>query len=382
LNDHYDYIIAGAGCAGLSLLCRMISSGKFNNKRILLTDKDTKNRNDRTWCFWETGEGYFEELVYKKWDKLWFHGTGFSKLFDTAPYKYKMIRGIDFYRYCFLQIKDCPNIDIAYGHVSEVSTGEPIASIQLNGKKITAELVFNSFHSPIVKEQHKHYLLQHFKGWIIETDSTSFNPAEATLMDFRVPQENGTSFVYVMPFSPTSALIEYTLFTPSLLQDEAYDEALAAYIANYLPDKSYTIRELEFGIIPMTNQSFPQRDGRIINIGIRGGLTKPSTGYTFNFIQRDAERIVNSLSYGEARLKRQATNKKFMFYDSVLLNVLATKKYPGAELFTYMFRQNKITSIFRFLDNESLLHEDLKLISTLPFFPFLKAGFRETVNNF
>ena len=207
LNDHYDYIIAGAGCAGLSLLCRMISSGKFNNKRILLTDKDIKNRNDRTWCYWETGEGYFEELVYKQWDKLWFHGPGFSKLFETTPYKYKMIRGIDFYQYCFQRIKDCPNVEIAYGHVSDVNSGEPLASIHLNGKKITASLVFNSLPFPSAKQQHKHYLLQHFKGWIIETDSTSFNPAEATLMDFRVPQENGTSFVYVMPFSPTSALI-------------------------------------------------------------------------------------------------------------------------------------------------------------------------------
>jgi lycopene beta-cyclase len=132
----------------------------------------------------------------------------------------------------------------------------------------------------------------------------------------------------------------------------------------------------------MTNEIFSRRDGRVIYIGTRGGLTKPSTGYTFQFIQRDADKIVATLGSDITAIETLPADKKFHFYDSVLLNVLATKKHPGDKLFTSMFRNNKIASIFRFLDNESLVHEDLKLISTLPFFPFLKAGFRETVNNF
>jgi lycopene beta-cyclase len=294
-----------------------------------------------------------------------------------------MIRGIDFYQYCLSLVAKAPNVDIRYGQVTEVENNGDNASLLINGNKFTAEFIFNSLPLPVIKQKkNTHYLLQHFKGWIIETDSTSFNPAEATLMDFRIPQDHGTSFVYIMPFSTTSALIEYTLFTESLLNDETYDQALAAYIANHLPDKSYTIRELEFGIIPMTNEPYPKGDDRIIYIGMRGGLTKPSTGYTFQFIQRDTERIVDSLASGMKTINRLETARKFHFYDSVLLNVLATKKHPGDHLFTSMFRHNKITSIFRFLDNESLLHEDLRLISTLPFFPFLKAGFREAVNNF
>ena len=41
-NTHYDYIISGAGAAGLSLLVRMITGGKFTDKRILLLDKEPK----------------------------------------------------------------------------------------------------------------------------------------------------------------------------------------------------------------------------------------------------------------------------------------------------------------------------------------------------
>jgi len=100
--EKYDYIITGAGAAGLSLLVHMIHSGKFSEKKILLLDRLPKDKNDRTWCFWETEPGLFEPVVFRKWNQLWFHGPdGQSALHDIHPYQYKLIRGIDFYNYCF-----------------------------------------------------------------------------------------------------------------------------------------------------------------------------------------------------------------------------------------------------------------------------------------
>ena len=57
----YDYIFLGAGCASLSIIMRMINSKKFIKKKILLVDKEGKTKNDRTWCFWEKQNGFFEE---------------------------------------------------------------------------------------------------------------------------------------------------------------------------------------------------------------------------------------------------------------------------------------------------------------------------------
>src|SRR5688572_10355218 len=96
-SEGFDYIITGAGCAGLSLLVRLIQSGNFANKKILLVDKEDKNKNDRTWCFWEKEIGFFESIVYKRWEKLWFHSDFLSRQLSLAPYTYKLIRGIDFY---------------------------------------------------------------------------------------------------------------------------------------------------------------------------------------------------------------------------------------------------------------------------------------------
>ena len=42
-----------------------------------------------------------------------------------------------------------------------------------------------------------------------------------------------------------------------------------------------------------------------------------------------------------------------------------------------IIQKNKPEMVFKFLDNESNLAEDIKIITALPILPFLKAGFQE-----
>ncbi|RYG02445.1 MAG: hypothetical protein EOO02_10565 [Chitinophagaceae bacterium] len=142
---------------------------------------------------------------------------------------------------------------------------------------------------------------------------------------------------------------------------------------------TYEVVSSEFGVIPMTNHPFPSHEGRVINIGTAGGQTKPSTGYTFSFIQKQADSIASLLALRKFPVvKQNFAAKKFNWYDSILLNVLATGKLPGAYVFTELFRKNKIADVFRFLDNESTLIQDLRVIRSLPVLVFAKAAFRES----
>ncbi|MBS1934383.1 MAG: lycopene cyclase [Bacteroidetes bacterium] len=374
---HYDYIIAGSGCAGLSLLMRMIENENFSDKKILLVDRSPKNNNDRTWCFWEKENGFFEDIVFKKWDKLWFHADGYSSLKHIFPYKYKMIRGIDFYRHCFSRIARQKNITAIYQPVERIFNDDLEPCMIMGGEKVTAKYIFNSvqFEKPVLKRK-EFYLLQHFAGWVIETKEGVFIPGEATLMDFTVTQKNGNAFAYILPFSSTKALIEYTLITDTLLQQKQYEEALYEYIDKKFSSLNYTIIEKEFGFIPMTNHVFPGAENNIIHIGTAGGQTKASSGYTFQFIQKQSEIIVESLSENKA-LSLVARKSRFDFYDSILLNVLATRKLSAEKIFQHLFRKNNITDIFNFLDNDSSLLQELKIIGSLPVLPFLRAGVQQ-----
>ncbi|HEY0679351.1 MAG TPA: lycopene cyclase family protein [Chitinophagaceae bacterium] len=373
----YDYIFTGAGCAGLSLLMHLIHSGKFSDKKILLIDKSSKTDNDRTWCFWETRPGLFESIVYKQWDAVSFHADEVSRLLDIAPYRYKMIRGIDFYWYCFDIIKQQGNIEILNAQVESINSSQN--SVAAGGETFYADYIFNSilFDKPVLKKG-EFYLQQHFKGWLIETAMPVFDPARATLMDFRVSQQHGTTFVYVLPVSATVAMVEYTLFTSQLLKPEQYDEGLREYISRFIPS-AYEVIERETGVIPMTNHSFTRYEGDVVNIGSAGGQTKPSSGYTFYFIQQHSRAITDSLILTGKPFIPPLHSRRFKYYDSVFLNVLATHKLRGKRVFADMFRSNKPKHIMEFLNNESSLATDLKIISSLPLFPFLKAGIQEIV---
>lgn len=373
----YDYIIAGAGCAGLSLAMHLIHSGKFRDKNILLVDQHPKQSNDRTWCFWQTGKSLFEPIVYKQWQKLFFYGEAFSKQLNIEPYKYKMIRGIDFYDFCLEEINRQPNFTVRFDKVEHVFSSDITTGIMLNGNAIHAEYIFNSilFQKPQLSEN-EYWLLQHFKGWIIETENNVFEPEVATLMDFRIDQQWGTAFCYVLPFTKNRALVEYTVFSPQVLPKEQYDVGLKNYLEQLLQLGSYKILDEEFGVIPMTNFEFDAGQNNIINIGTAGGQTKGSSGYTFNFIQKHSNELVQQLMRGK-HPSLKSGSRRFSFYDSVLLNILYKNTLPGKLIFTRLFQKNQTSKVLRFLDNETSVADELKIISTLPTWPFTKAALQQ-----
>lgn len=375
----YDYIFCGAGCASLSLLMRMIRSGKFTDKKILLLDKEIKSKNDRTWCFWETQPGFFEHIVYKKWDKISFLSEDFSDTMNISPYQYKMIRGIDFYNYCFEEIKKSPGIEILNGSLSAGYSHKEGVTIKIDDKThhFESATVFNSITNLESKLPGEIKLLQHFKGWVVESAKPFFNPGIASIMDFRVHQEYGTTFAYVLPFSETKALVEYTLFTKSLLEQQQYDVELKNYLTGILKLEDYTISDTEFGVIPMTNRKFEFQNSGVFNIGTAGGQTKASSGYTFQFIQKQSQQIVNCLTKGDSLFTILDEPKRFRFYDNTLLHILYKNKVQGKKIFTSLFQKNKPQTVLRFLDNETSLKDELKIISSLPTWPFLKAALKQ-----
>lgn len=378
----YDYIITGGGCAGLSLAVRLQRSARLREKKILILDRERKTRNDRTWCFWERQPDLFEPVVHSRWQQLFFYGKKFSQQLDIAPYSYKMIRGIDFYSFCYQELESNPNITFAYGELQRIINHPGSVSVLAGGQTFHGKYVFTSIHTiqldnPELEPKH-HYLMQHFKGWFVRTEQPFFNHASATLMDFRVSQQHGTTFMYVLPLSEREALMEYTLFTQRLLPRDAYTEALRDYAANWLKLDNFQVLEEEFGIIPMTDYAFHAPDGRIIPIGTAGGQTKASSGYTFRYIQKHTAAIVRQLEIkGTPLLSVPFTHKRFALYDATLLRILATNKLKGDDVFTRLFERGDPQRVLKFLDNETNIFEEMNVMWRLPQLPFAKAALQE-----
>ena len=110
-------------------------------------------------------------------------------------------------------------------------------------------------------------------------------------------------------------------------------------------------------------------------MGTAGGFTKASSGYTFQFIQKNTTNIVKSLSTGnDPNQELDFRDKMFQWYDRTLVEVILSKSMAGKDIFAKMFNKLQIERILRFLGNESSLIDDLKIITSLPLKPFLIAG--------
>jgi lycopene beta-cyclase len=373
--EKYDIIICGAGLAGLSLAYRGYASDVWQNKRVLVIDKSKKDSNDRTWSFWEKSPGFFEKIVYHRWNQLAFFTNDNRQIeLDHLPYVYKTIKGIDFYNHTRNFLKKVEKVEWLEESVSSVESVGDHCVVKTATGSYESKFAFNSlFQKPVLKSGEQ-YFLQHFKGITIRTISQKFNPDQAFLMDFRTSQKNGTTFFYTLPMSENEVFVEYTLFSKELLEKDVYDSKLRTYISEVLNVSDYEIIDSEFGVIPMTDHKFPRRSGNVMNIGTAGGDTRGSTGYTFTNVQRTITKILEAFVNTDTPFfDSECLGSKERIYDSTLLNVLADGKYQGYKLFGDLFKNTDAKTVFAFLDGKSSVIKDLKVIKSLKPWPFLKS---------
>jgi len=379
-DKHFDYIIAGSGCAGLSLLYRMLLEPELKHKSILVIDKEKKSKDDRTWCFWEQSDGVFQPVVEHEWNRLGFKSEYFSDTFDIHPYTYKMITGIRFYNFVYAFAANFPNVVFKQERIHNIRVRGRFAEVETKNEVFRATYVFNStsLFYPKIKAC-KESLLMHFKGWTIKTKNPAFYVETATLMDFKVNQQTGTAFMYVLPTNTNEALIEYSLINGKTIRPEAYQAVLRTYIKENLQIDDFEIIQEESGVIPMTKKKFPiHHNKRIIHIGTAGGCVKASSGYAFQFIQTHTEKIVTKLKMNQSPIIRSTLkDKKFHLYDKTFLQVLIAKKMSGEKMMALIFKHNQATKVLGFLANESSITDECKLMTTLPAKIFLPTALRE-----
>jgi lycopene beta-cyclase len=375
---HYDYIICGAGCAGMSLAYRL-SDPAFADKSILIIEKAEKKQNDRTFCHWSKKPGLYDPILHTKWSKVQYISDRLDKELDIAPYEYKMIRGEDFYKFNLEKILKTKHIEYVQAEINSVENSTNQAIVRTNNESYTADVVFKSFTTGKIDFKNDLHVIQHFKGWFVKTENPAFDAHKATFMDFSIAQNGETRFMYVLPWSSTEALVQLAIFSHALLSDEAYDKILTDYSSNNLALGKFEITEVEKGAIPMTTYDFHQHDeAHIVHIGTGAGIVKPSSGFAFRRVQQHSEAIINCIEKNIHPSKAQSVFKtKYKFFDKIFLNALLTDKASGQDVFNRMFDKLNPQLIFEFLDEETTFLQELKLFTAPPTLPFIKGFFEE-----
>lgn len=380
--DAYDYIIIGAGASGLQLALAMSRDTYFDDKTIGIIEKKAQFNNDKTWCFWEEGKGHYDDIMFCSWDKGYVKSLGKTVNFDLGSYRYKMLKSKDFYNYAISKITLANNISILFDDISTIEN-DSYTSI-LKGKKTNykAKHTFDSRLPTNFKPENSINILQHFKGWFIETENDVFDSNRFCMMDYNHTEEPETAFMYILPFSKTKALVEYTYFTPHLVEDKVYDENLKRYLKNVLNVSSYNIEDVEQGVIPMTTYPFHlDSSDNITKIGTSGGWVKPSTGYSFKNAERLSLKVIENIKANRSP-SYNLFRKRYKHYDKMFLNVLYNHNAYGKKLFYNMYSRNDIQDIFKFLDEKSNFNKDLKMMASMTSYNFIKAFFKHASEGF
>lgn len=374
IEAKYDLIIAGGGMSGLSLAWYLADGGYKG--QVLVVDSAFAPVNDKTWCFWTDKPPPFREIIYRTWNKAYFSALEMDAFLYLDNYSYHSIRSSDFKEYVLSELKKHKNFEFIEEDILDMTSHKKKA-ILLTKKSDSyiADYIFQSVFKP-ERTTPKYPLIQHFLGFDIQAEHPVFDPATFTVMDFDNEFEPGVAFMYVLPFSHHEALLEFTVFSETPLPKEDYEDKIIDYMLNEfgLHHSEYYVKRTEYGEIPMQDMEYkPTYGSNIINLGTVGGLTKPSTGYTFLKTQEYTRELARALIAGQPPVLPPKSKFRYRYYDLLLLHILSNSTEDSLCVFRDLFRKNPTDAIFRFLSEESNFMQDLKIMSSVPYTPFFKA---------
>ncbi|WP_019948251.1 lycopene cyclase family protein [Hymenobacter aerophilus] len=373
----YDYLIVGGGAAGLSLAYHLSQEPRLADKRVLIIEPEAKDQNDRTWSFWADAPTLFDGIVAHEWAKLAFRSPTFERILTPERYRYKMIRGLDFYQFVQQMLTGNPQFTWLTATVQELTSTATGARASTPEGEYSARYAFDSRPPRLteMRRPHHRYLLQHFVGWEVETEHDAFDPTTAELMDFRGEQGQEVRFMYVLPFGPRRALVEYTLFSETPLAKAEYEVELRRYLAALPGAGNYHITAEEVGAIPMTDHPLPLRQGaHVLNLGTRAGRAKPSSGYAFKRILAHSARLTAALA-ATGHPPRHSTGDQWQFrlFDTLLLDIMQRRGEQIRDIFSQLFQRNPTDRVFDFLDERTSWKENFQIMNSVTPWPFLRS---------
>ena len=362
-------VILGAGLSGLSLAHALCEGGWPHP--VVLIDRRSGWDRDRTWCTWLTGPLRFEDCITHRWGawRIQAGARGTTSASRRCPYVH--IDAGRVYEAALERISRAPAVEIRLGEgvrsVDVAGDGGP--RVHTTAGTLDARLVFDALgpHSPLEPRSATRAVTafaQRFTGWEVEADTPVFDPGVATLMDFRPHAGTGATFMYVLPFSTTRALLEHTSIEPFDAPRVDRETALAHELSVGYGLTGWRVLRRERGLIPMTAFAFAARRGAGVHtLGAAAGAIRPSSGYAFSRIQRQAGAVAAAIIAGRPLPTRVASPHSDLL-DRVFLRALARSRRPQ-DLF--LATAGVDADVFaRFMTDAGSPRDEARIIAALP----------------
>jgi len=368
-----DLLILGGGAAGLSLARRLAGQGAAA-PRTLVIERRPDYADDRTWCFWLHPSAQLAHLVRRRWSKVSLASPAERVLVDCPEFPYALLPSGAFYQDSLGLIARSERVRLAMG-VDVLAAPRKVGGAWEVGTSAglqRARWVVDT-RPPAPPAEGAAVLWQSFLGQEIEADGPVFDPDVAELMHFTEGGAGQVLFHYLLPMSPTRALLEVTAFSPAPADPDAFRAELARLIGRRLGGLPFQFRREEHGILPMGLPApAPLADASYVRAGLMAGGARASSGYAFQRIQRWAEACARGLADGRGPRPHAPDGWVLRRMDALFLQVLRRRPDLAPTLFLAMFRQVSPSRLARFLSDQATLADNLAVIAALPPGPFLR----------
>nr|WP_298414575.1 lycopene beta-cyclase CrtY [uncultured Halomonas sp.] len=285
-HHHYDLILAGGGLANGLIALRLKRDRP--QLRLLMLEQDGRPGGNHTWSFHDSDlntdqHAWLAPLIGCHWPR---HRVIF-------PNRERLLRGgyASLFSSTFAQALQGALGDALWVNATIASLTPDRVTLE-DGTQLTANAVIDGRGS--TSSPHLCLGYQAFLGQEIRL-AAPHGLEEPVLMDASLTQGDGYRFVYVLPFTPDTLLIEDTHYVDQPMDDEAQ---LRNNIHAYAEAKGWRVDAVlreERGVLPITlagdfDAFWNEADGQPRS-GLRAGLFHPTTGYSLPHAVRLAERI-------------------------------------------------------------------------------------------
>lgn len=363
-RSNNEVTIIGAGISGLLISRHLIDQG------IAVTLVGPEDKRQQTLCTWRNVHAaeYYTEHIIGRWDSWQFRASNTKIVHQSDKYWYEALNGLTLKK----SLED---------YLSEQPTFTRIRELAKTKQKTNDGFEINtssgSFMSPYLLDSRppqfqENTLVQQFHGITIEYERAKEIAKHPILMDFNIPQldPNYVMFVYVIPLTRKSILVEATLFGTSTVEESLLRNAAQQWIeVNCDADcLNETIIFEEKGIIPMGPVSFTN-NGK--PAGIAAGSARQSSGYTLQGLERQIKQFKESSDLNLLSKPPYSNISKWM--DKLFLKVIRNNPALGQEIFTTMAQSLTGDEFAAFMADNFSIKDSLKIIRALPKFPFIRA---------
>lgn len=364
------YVVLGGGGGG-SLLVRALAAAGVPGPVVLVDDGSTPI-DERVWSSWRPLSDGPDAVVSASWRRLAIATDNGERELGLRHHRYVMVRGRDLRAAtdASLERLSGERLDATASALRDVGDGVVVAT---DAGELRAELAFDSVGLLPARVSTCRAWMS-FEGWEIESTHASFDPSSVQLMDFRVPQDDGVTFLHTLAWTSTRALVELTRFsgTPA---GTSSGSVLRTHLDLTLGVDGYRVLRRETGAIPLRPHEKRPRTARSLALGAHAGMVKASTGYAYELMRQDGARLAAQLRDGEALLGLRRRPRHGAL-DAVFLELALHDPPTLATALELLFARNSADLVLRFLSEATTLGEEARLASSLPAQPFLRAALR------